>query len=139
MNTEEAMLVQDSFVRVRPVADRIASSFYARLFETNPRLQKLFMNDMERQGEMLMTSLELAMGSLYDLENILPAVQALGERHVSYGVKPEDYRPAVEAFLWALEKHLGEAFTPPLRDAWSKGFDILVSAMTGVDHANRQG
>jgi len=133
MNTEQVKLVQDSLVRVRPMADQIASSFYAHLFEIAPYVKKLFRNDMERQGEMLMTSLELAMGSLDDLENILPAVQALGDRHVSYGVKAEYYKPAVEAFLWALEQHLGDDFSPALNEAWSLGFDTLVKAMTSVN------
>jgi hemoglobin-like flavoprotein len=129
MNTEQFKLVQDSLIQVRPIADQVAESFYARLFMISPHLRKLFMGDMKRQGTMLMTSLELAVSGLDNMESILPAVQALGERHVSYGVKAEYYPLATDAFLWALGYHLGDDFTPALRDAWAKAFDALVGAM----------
>src|SRR6266511_4923090 len=87
---------------------------------------------MKTQGAMLMTSLELAVSGLDDMESILPAVQALGERHMSYGVKKEYYRYAKESFLWALEKHLNDEFTPTLKAAWSEAFDTLIEAMSNA-------
>jgi len=129
MNTEQFKLVQDSLIQVHPIADQVAESFYGRLFEISPHLRKLFMGDMKRQGAMLMTSLELAVSGLDNMESILPAVQALGERHVSYGVKAEYYPLATDAFLWALGHHLGDDFTPALWEAWAKAFDALVEAM----------
>ena len=132
MNIEQVELIRHSLIQVRPIADRIAESFYARLFEVTPHLRKLFTGDMERQGTMLMTSLELAVSSLDDPDSILPSVRALGERHVSYGVKVEYYGLAKEAYLWALENHLGDEFTPALKDAWGAAFDALVETMIGA-------
>ena len=132
MNVEQVELIRRSLIQVHPIADQIAASFYARLFEVTPHLRKLFSGDMSRQGAMLMTSLELAVSSLDEPASILPAVQALGERHLSYGVKSEYYPLAREAYLWALEKHLGENFTPALKDAWAVAFDALTQAMIRV-------
>lgn len=132
MNVEQVELIRRSLIQVHPIADQIAASFYARLFEVTPHLRKLFSGDMTRQGAMLMTSLELAVSSLDEPASILPAVQALGERHLSYGVKSEYYPLAREAYLWALEKHLGENFTPALKDAWAVAFDALTQAMIRV-------
>jgi hemoglobin-like flavoprotein len=87
---------------------------------------------MKTQGAMLMTSLELAVSSLDDMEGILPSVQALGERHTTYGVKKEYYPYAKESFLWSLEKHLGEEFTPAVKSAWSEAFQTLIETMTGA-------
>lgn len=129
MNTEQVQLVRDSLLHVRPLADKIAESFYAHMFEIAPHLRKLFTGNMKTQGAMLMTSLELAVSSLDDMESILPAVQALGERHMSYGVKKEYYPYAKESFLWALEKHLKDGFTPTLQSAWSQSFDTLIEMM----------
>src|SRR6185436_10758720 len=132
MNVEQVQLVRDSLVDVRPLADRIAESFYAHMFEIAPYLRKLFTGNMKTQGTMLMTSLELAVSSLDDMESILPSVQALGERHVSYGVKKEYYPYAKESFLWALEKHLKEEFTPPLKKAWAEAFETLIEVMSNM-------
>jgi hemoglobin-like flavoprotein len=129
MNKEQAELVRNSLVHIRPIADEIAESFYAHLFDVTPKLRKLFTGDMKRQGEMLMTSLELAVSSLDNPKSILSSVQALGERHASYGVKVEYYQLAKEAYLWSLENHLGDEFTPELQDAWATAFGALVEAM----------
>jgi hemoglobin-like flavoprotein len=132
MNVEQVELIRRSLIQVHPIADQIAASFYARLFEVTPHLRKLFSGDMDRQGAMLMTSLELAVSNLDEPASILPAVQALGERHVSYGVRAEYYPLAREAYLWALEKHLGETFTPALKEVWAAAFNALTEAMIRV-------
>jgi hemoglobin-like flavoprotein len=132
MNVEQVQLVRDSLLHVRPMADEIAESFYSHLFEIGPHLRKLFTGNMKTQGAMLMTSLELAVSSLDDMESILPSIQALGERHMSYGVKREYYPYAKESFLWALEIHLKDEFTPTVKAAWSESFDTLIGAMIGA-------
>ena len=135
LKVEQLDLIRQSLIDVHPIAEQIAKSFYARLFEVTPHLQKLFTGDMHRQGAMLMTSLELAVSNLDNPENILPAIEALGERHRSYGVKAEYYPLAREAYLWALEKHLGEKFTPELIKAWETAFDALTEAMIRVTNS----
>lgn len=132
MNREQAQLIRDSLVQVRPIADRIAESFYSHMFEIAPHLQKLFTGNMKTQGTMLMTSLELAVSSLDEMESIISSVQALGERHMSYGVRKEYYPYAKESFLWALERHLKGEFTPTLKNAWSEAFDTLIEVMSNA-------
>lgn len=133
MKTDQLKLVHDSLIMVRPIANQVAESFYKHLFDGNPHLRKLFMGDMKRQGTMLMTSLDLAVRSLDNMQSILPSVQALGQRHASYGVKAEYYPLAITSFLWALEHHLGERFTPPLREGWNEALKALVNAMLSAD------
>lgn len=132
MNSEQAQIVRDSLIQVRPIANQIAESFYAHMFAMAPQLRKLFKGNMKTQGAMLMTSLELAVSSLDNMESILPSVQALGERHVSYGVKKEYYPYAKESFLWALENHLKGQFTPAVKKAWSDAFDTLIDEMSSA-------
>ena len=130
METEQVGFIRDSLIHIRPIADQIAESFYSHLFEIAPHLRRLFTGDMKTQGAMLMTTLELAVSSLDDMESILPAVQALGERHASYGVKAEYYPFAKESFLWALEKHLKGHFDPAVKNAWALSFDALIEVMS---------
>jgi len=129
MKATELGLVLDSLAVIGPIADDIAKSFYQHLFEIAPQTKRLFTGDMDRQGLMLMTSLSLAVSGLGDMENTLPSIRALGERHYSYGVKPEYFPPAVESFLWALEHHLKDQFTPALKDAWREAFQSLTDEM----------
>src|SRR5829696_7536797 len=125
MNAQQIQLVQESFKTVRSIADQAAETFYQRLFEIAPSYKAMFRNNMKKQGAMLMSTLGLAVGSLNNLETILPAVQALGRRHAGYGVTAEHYQPVAEAFLWTLAHYLGEAFTPELQEAWVAAYTIL--------------
>ena len=129
MNTHQIELVQASFEKVRPIANLAAETFYMRLFEIAPEYKSLFKNNMSKQGAMLMSTLGLAVGSLNNLEAILPAVRALGRRHAGYGVTAEHYQPVAEALLWTLELYLGEEFTPELKQAWVEAYTILAGAM----------
>ena len=87
MTGEQITLVQESFQKVLPIADAAASLFYARLFDLDPALESLFKGDIAEQGRKLMQMIGVAVKSLDRLEQILPAVQALGARHVAYGVR----------------------------------------------------
>ncbi len=129
MNAQQIQLVQESFAKVRPIADQASETFYQRLFEIAPSYRAMFKHDMKKQGAMLMSTLGLAVGSLNNLETILPAVRSLGRRHAEYGVTAEHYQPVAEAFLWTLEHYLGEAFTPELKAAWVEAYMILAGAM----------
>lgn len=135
MNAQQIELVQASFAMVRPIADQAAETFYQRLFEIAPGYRSLFRNNMNKQGAMLMSTLGLAVGSLNNLEAILPAVRSLGQRHAGYGVTAEHYQPVAEAFLWTLDHYLGEAFTPELKDAWVEAYTILAGAMIEASEA----
>jgi hemoglobin-like flavoprotein len=127
---EQKELVQSTFKQVAPIADTAAAMFYARLFELNPDLRNLFHTDMVDQGRKLMQMLGIAVAGLDNIENIVPAVQALGKRHANYGVKADDYNTVGTALLWTLEQGLGAAFTPEVRDAWAAVYTTLVSVAT---------
>jgi len=135
MDTKQIELVQASFEQVRPIADQAADLFYGRLFEIAPHYRMMFKHDMKKQGAMLMSTLGLAVGSLKNLETILPAVRSLGQRHAGYGVTAADYQPVAEALLWTLEYALGDAFTPELKAAWVEAYTTLAGVMIEASEA----
>jgi nitric oxide dioxygenase len=129
MTPAEIHLVKDSFRRIVPIADQAAALFYARLFELDPALRHLFRGDMREQGRKLMTMIATAVQSLEHLDTLVPAVRQLGARHAGYGVTPDHYAVVGAALLWTLEKGLGPAFTPAVRDAWTSTYSLLANAM----------
>ena len=109
-----------SWAAVEPIADTAAGLFYARLFELDPAIERLFRRtDMDSQRKNLMQTLTVVVKSIDKLEQIVPAVQALGRRHAGYGVRESHYATVGEALLWTLQQGLGEAFTPEVRAAWT--------------------
>ena len=129
MTAKQIELVQCSWSKVVPIADQAAKLFYGKLFELDPSLKPLFKSDIEEQGHKLMQMINTAVGSLTKLEELIPAVQALGKRHSSYGVIDEHYATVGSALLWTLEKGLGEAFTPEVNEAWTETYNVLATTM----------
>lgn len=130
MTPDQVKLVQDSFKKVEPIAAQAADLFYGRLFEIAPHVRSLFPADLSGQKEKLMSMLGTAVNNLHQVEKIIPAVQDLGRRHVNYGVTDEHYKPVGEALIWTLEKGLGDAFTPQVKEAWITTYTTLQSVMT---------
>lgn len=138
MNAEQVRLVQESFKQVAPIADAAAALFYGRLFDLDPALEALFKGDMIEQGRKLMQMLGVAVLSLDRLEQVLPAVRALGARHARYGVREKDYDTVGRALIWTLRKGLGDDFTPEAEAAWAETYAALAGAMKDAQAAATQ-
>ena len=130
MTPSQVQLIRSSWSAVEPIADQAATAFYARLFELDPRIAPLFLHtDMAKQHKVLMQTLTVVVKSLDRLDQIVPAVQAMGRRHAGYGVETHHYATVGAALLWTLEQGLGEAFTPETRAAWAAVYDVLATVM----------
>ncbi len=129
MTPDQIALVQTSFAKVAPIADTAAALFYARLFELDPSLRLLFPSDLTEQGRKLMTMLRVVVTGLSRLDTILPAVTALGQRHVAYGVTDAHYATVGAALVWTLAQGLGEAFTAETEAAWAAAYALLADTM----------
>jgi hemoglobin-like flavoprotein len=129
MTPEQVAMVQESFKKVVPIAGTAADLFYDRLFEIAPEVRPLFPVDMKEQKMKLITMLATAVTNLHQAEKIIPAVEALGKRHVGYGVTAKHYEPVGAALLWTLEQGLGADFTPPLKEAWTETYVTLAGVM----------
>ncbi|MCW6053105.1 hypothetical protein K4039_24280 [Lyngbya sp. CCAP 1446/10] len=129
LDITQVELVQSSFNKVKPIADKAAELFYQRLFELDPSLRPLFKGDMKEQERQLMTTLEFAVKGLRQPEKIVAVVQNLGRRHAGYGVQDEYYDTVGQALLWTLAQGLGVEFTAPVQTAWEEAYTFLSEIM----------
>ena len=129
MTPQQIALVQSTWSKVVPIQDQAARLFYDKLFEMDPSLRPLFKGDMVEQGRKLMAMINTAVNGLTRLNEIVPAVQALGRRHVGYGVKEAHYETVGAALLWTLEQGLGPSFTPEVRQAWATAYGLMAGVM----------
>jgi nitric oxide dioxygenase len=126
-------LIQASFEKVAPHAELAATMFYGRLFEIAPAVKPLFKGDIKEQGRKLMATLGVVVGSLNNLDAIVPVAKSLALKHVGYGVKADDYQPVGAALIWTLREALGEGFNDDTRGAWLAAYTILSQVM--IDEA----
>ncbi|MEM8497889.1 MAG: globin family protein [Pseudomonadota bacterium] len=129
MNDAQINLVKATWESLTPGADEVAHLFYSNLFEMEPKYREMFGTDMESQGKKLMMMLNTAVRSLDAIEAVVPAVQALGQRHVKYGVVADDYTAVGAALLKTLEQGLGDAFTEETQEAWTLTYGTLSGVM----------
>jgi hemoglobin-like flavoprotein len=129
MTREQIALVQRSFQKVQPVLEQAAVMFYDRLFELDPALRTLFHGPAADQARKLAQALTIVVTAIDRPEQIRGAVEALGRRHVGYGVRDEHYSTAGEALIWTLAQGLGDAFTSEVREAWAAAYSWLAFTM----------
>lgn len=139
-DTEKEVVLR-SWRLVVPIAETAADLFYRRLFELKPEYRALFGEDMAAQKRKLVRMLAFIVRSLEwrdeqwkdDIdpsEDLMLVVLALGRRHTDlYRIPNESYGVVGEALVWTLEHGLGDAFTPPTREAWIKLYTLLASTM----------
>ena len=129
LDRQQVYSLQKSFEQVLLIPETAAALFYERLFELEPSLRHMFKGDMDVQGRKLMSILKVAVASAGKLEQIAPAVSALGQRHAGYHVEEYQYDLVGGALLWTLEQCLGEGFDPLTRQAWVDVYSILANIM----------
>lgn len=106
-------------------ADQITATFYPRMFAAHPELLRVFNQGNQANGEQ---SRALA-GSVvaYAVQLIDPdapsfdhVMRRIAYKHVSLGIRPEQYTIVGENLLAAVAEVLGDAVTPEIAAAWSE-------------------
>jgi hemoglobin-like flavoprotein len=127
---QEIQLVRSTWEPVSADPDAAAALFYGRLFETAPAVKPLFTGDMNEQGRKLMKMINLAVQSMDKIDEIVPALQALGKKHVAWGAQDAHYPVVGEVLIGTLAAALGDDFSDEARAAWIKTYGALASVMT---------
>jgi hemoglobin-like flavoprotein len=123
-------LLEQSFDKIKPSADKFAASFYEKLFTAHPELKPLFAKtDMEKQQKKLISALVLVVENLRSPEALGPVLNALGGRHIGYGVIPKYYGPVGDALLSAFEEYLQEDWTIEVKQAWIDAYGAITALM----------
>jgi hemoglobin-like flavoprotein len=130
MSPDQKALVQETWHQIAPIADTAASLFYGRLFVIDPSTRPLFDGvDLEKQRQKLIHVLNVVVGALDRIEELVPTIADLGRRHVGYGVRDAHYDSVGEALLWTLEQGLGNAWTAEVKAAWAAAYALLSGVM----------
>ncbi len=139
LSTESRVLIQRSWAKVVPIADLAADLFYEKLFARNPDIAGLFeRTDMNSQKNKLIHALSGVIASIEQLDNILPLLADLGQRHTGYGVEPVHYDDVGHALIETLETGLGEHWNNALKSAWCELYGIVSRIMQGDYNSSLQ-
>jgi hemoglobin-like flavoprotein len=130
MDALDVALLRDSFELVVAREPAIIHRFYEILFARHPAARVLFQHTtMATQEKMLALGLTSVLDHLDQSAWLVHTLEALGARHVRYGVTDEMYDWVGEALLAALAEAAGPAWTEPLEAAWSEAFSFIAGTM----------
>lgn len=130
MDPRSEQHIRDSWEMLRPVSDSVVTAFYARLFESNPALEKLFAEtDMLEQRRKFTAMMAEIVRAIDRPEILVGEIADSGRRHLQYGVQDRDYEDVGAALLWAIDQSLGDRSSPEIRAAWREAYDLLAAVM----------
>jgi nitric oxide dioxygenase len=125
LSPESLSVVQATASVIAAHADQITAHFYPRMFDAHPELLRVFNQGNQATGEQ---SKALA-GSVvaYAVQLIDPeapsfdhVMRRIAYKHVSLGIRPEQYTIVGEHLLASVAEVLGDAVTPEVAAAWSE-------------------
>lgn len=134
MTPEQAVLVEDSFLRLGPVTAEIGERFYDRLFDMDPSLRALFVHDAAGQPMRLIQVLAYVVSNLRAPDSLLSMVRDLGRKHAKFGVQDAYYDTFKQALLATLAERLKENWSQEVASAWDSTYDMIADEMRGAQH-----
>lgn len=137
MLSENTIKVIKSTVPVLEVhGTAITKRFYERLFTNHPELLNVFNHVNQKQGKQqkaLANAVYAAAFHIDRLENILPVVKQIAQKHRSLGIKPEQYPIVGENLLAAIKEVLVDAATVEILDAWAEAYGLIADVFISVE------
>jgi hemoglobin-like flavoprotein len=128
--TVEGELLETSFQAIVLHGEAFVTAFYERLFTRFPETRAFFAaTDMFEQRKKLQRTLAMIVEHIQHPEPLAGMLQELGQRHVTYGIRPEHYPLVGEVLLETFADFLGKHWTQAHHDAWVKGFEAVSSLM----------
>lgn len=113
----------------------IARRFYGHMFAAHPELlDGLFNRGNQadgRQQQALAGSIGAFAGYLVDRPNDLPdhLLSRIAHKHVSLGLRPDQYQIVHDNLMWAIVDVLGEAVTAEVAAAWDEVYWLMANTL----------
>lgn len=108
--------------------DEITKRFYQLLFEHHPELKNIFNQTNQRKGDQskaLADTVYAAALHIDHLEEILPQVKQISQKHRSLNVKPEHYPIVGKHLLLAMKEVLGDTASDDVINAWQQAYNAI--------------
>jgi hemoglobin-like flavoprotein len=129
MTPQQIKIVRENVERIAPVADKATTTFCDRLFALDSSLRLMFdENSAERKQELLMM-LKFAVETLDRIDVFMPSLEALGRKHVGYGVRDEHYDAIGASLILTLRQMFGKEFTLETEKAWLETYTLVAGTM----------
>jgi nitric oxide dioxygenase len=134
LSAQSEAVVKATAAVVAQHAEQITGCFYPRMFAAQPELLRVFNQGNQATGEQ---SRALAASVVaYAVQLIDPdappfhhVMQRIAHKHVSLGIRPEQYTIVGHHLLAAVGEVLGDAVTPEIASAWDEVYWLFATQL----------
>ena len=128
LSQETINTVQSTTALLAEHGESITKYFYQRLFERHPELKNVFNQVNQKRGDQpraLADAVLAYANNLNNIEALVPVVERIAHKHVSLGIKPEQYPIVGENLLAAIQHVLKLPEAHPALLAWEEAYGLL--------------
>ncbi len=138
LSAQTIEIVESTIPLLAEHGEAITRHFYDKLLTENPDLDNVFNPSNQAQGgqaRALADAVFAYANHLNDLEALLPAVARIAHKHVSLGVKPEQYPIIGGALLSAIQDVASLPDGHPALVAWAEAYGVLANVFIQAEEA----
>ncbi|HEY8294744.1 MAG TPA: globin domain-containing protein, partial [Micrococcaceae bacterium] len=139
LSATSAPVIEATLPVVGENINEIAQRFYEHLFEAHPELLDGVFNRGNQadghQQQALAGSIAAFAGMLVNNPGQLPEslLSRISHKHVSLGIKPEQYQVVHDNLFWAIADVLGDAVTPEVAAAWDEVYWLMANTLVNLE------
>lgn len=131
MSTETQLVLpvetlEESYDIIAPKIPEIVNRMYSRLFEVAPRVVQIFAG---RDPSKQLRTVHILRDSFDDLTSLTPELEALGERHATWGVREQDYAIMGPILLESMAASVDPYWRSEYTTAWAALFQTVEDIM----------
>lgn len=129
MNQNAVELVQESWYRVEATGSAAAEHFCRSLLENRPWLAAQYIGHLDERDAMLMQTFGQMIRGMHRLDSHASLLLQVGRINACCGIQSHHYPYFAVALLQTLSHFLGDAFSEPVRHAWTKVIGTMTRLM----------
>ena len=136
LTNETIKIVESTIPLLAEHGEEITRHFYDKLLTENPELKNVFNPSNQAQGgqaKALAGAVFAYANNLNDLSVLLPTVARIAHKHVSLGVKPEQYPIIGNALLSAIQDVADLPDGHPALIAWGEAYGMLADVFINAE------
>ncbi|WP_416138504.1 globin domain-containing protein [Halomonas sp. HK25] len=136
LNRDHERLIDATAPLVAEHLDAITQRFYPLMFARYPEVKPLFNEAHQRDGgqpRALAGAVLAYVGLRQDPQQARGALATVVGKHISLGIRPEQYPIVGECLMAAIGEVLGDAVTPEVAAAWSGLYEELAGLLIELE------
>jgi nitric oxide dioxygenase len=138
LSEQSAAVVRATAGVVAEHAEAITAVFYPRMLTAHPELRRVFNAGNQANGEQsraLAASVVAYAVRLIDPEapSFAPVLERIAHKHVSLGIRPEQYTIVGSHLIAAVAEVLGDAVTPEVAAAWDEVYWLFAVELIAAE------